>query len=282
MTTFTAPRRIAALIAVLLALSIAPPATAGTEAKLEFGVQPSSTTAGLVIAPAVTVRVLDQEGNLVTGSTTPITLSLSGGGTLFGTKTVAPVAGIATFSTLRVIPAGNYTLRATSSDAVSTATSSAFAITGAGDVCDLNGCEVGDPNGSQATTSNSTTGTIHVPTCPGAGTQTDFLSYDESAASFCVGGCIGAAVFFASDCDSGDPWLIIYRLDKSVLRTDKGAPHVVLYIEDAEGNVSVIPKCVKQGTLNPGPVCVSRQYKNGQGDSVSEILKVPGDPKIAG
>lgn len=288
MTTSNASRRSAryafATITVLtLVLSLAQPASAGTASKLEFGVQPTGTTAGLVIAPAVTVRVLDQQDNLVTDSTLPVTLSLSSGGALFGTTKQNAVGGTATFSDLRVIPAGTYTLRAVSIDSVNSKTSSAFTITGAGVVCGSGGCPtVNDPTGSEPTKNNSTTGTIQVPTCPGAGTQTDFVSYDESAASFCAGGCLGAAVFFASDCDSGDPWLIIYRLDKSLLKTDKGAVHVQLYIEYPDGSVELIPDCVKQGILNPGPVCVSRQFKNGQGDSISEILKAPGDPKIAG
>jgi len=89
-------------------------------------------------------------------------------------------------------------------------------------------------------------------------------------------------VFFASECTASDPWLIIYRLDKSVLRTDKGAAHVNLFIQNSDGSGTLIPDCIKQGVLNPGPICVSRQYKNGQGDSVTEILKSPGDPRIAG
>jgi hypothetical protein len=281
MTTSTATRRIALMAAALFLLSMAQPASAGSAKKLGFGTQPVGTTAGLVLAP-VTVQVLDNQNRIVTDSTAPITIALSSGGTLFGTTITNAVAGVATFSTLRVIPAGSYTLTATSPGLTST-TSSSFAITGAGTVCtSSNGCGVNDPNGNEPTKNNSTTGTISVPTCPGAGANTDFLSYDESAANFCEGGCLGAAVFFASDCTTGDPWLIIYRLDKSVLRTDKGAVHVVMYLEDPNGTVSVIPDCIKQGTLDPGPVCVSRQYKNGQGDSVTEILKAPGDPRIAG
>ena len=280
MTTWKSPRRIAVLIATLIALSLTQPASAGSAKKLGFGVQPVGTTAGLVLN-AVTVQILDNQSRVVTDSTAPVTLALSSSGTLYGTATQNAVAGVATFSGLRVLPGGTYTLTATS-PGLTSKTSNAFAITGAGSVCNGNGCSVNDPNGNEPTNTNKTTGSILLSSCPGAGTNTDFLSYDETAANFCEGGCLGSAVFFTSDCDSGDPWLVVYRLDKSILRTDKGAVHVTMYIEDANGISSVIPDCIKQGTLDPGPVCVSRQYKNGQGDSVTEILKAPGDPKIAG
>src|SRR5262249_5453513 len=65
--------------------------------RLAFGVQPSNTVAGALISPAVTVRVLDQFDNLVTGDTSNVTVAIGtnpGGGTLSGTTTVAAVGGI--------------------------------------------------------------------------------------------------------------------------------------------------------------------------------------------
>lgn len=273
---------VATISAVIVLLTLAQPATALSAKKLGFGVQPAGTTAGLILAP-VTVEVLDQQNRLVTDSTAAVTVALTtSAGTLYGTKTVNAVGGIATFDTLRVLPAGTYALRATSPD-LDSATSSSFTITGVGAVCGASGCPtLNDPNGVTPTNQNKTTGTVQISSCPGAETESDFASYDESAAAFCDGGCLGSAVFFSSDCDSGDPWLIIYRLDKSILRTDRGAVHVVMYIEYEDGSVDPIPDCIKQGILDPGPVCVSRQYKNGQGDSITEILKTPGDPRIAG
>jgi hypothetical protein len=271
----------AAGIAFALVFSLAQSASASSAKKLAFGVGPSTTVAGQIVAPAVTVWVLDQQNRLVTDSTAPVALTLGGGGTLYGTTTGNAVGGVATFSTLRVLPAGSYTLSASSPGLLS-ATSSSFSITGAGASCNANGCTVSDPNGSTPTNQNGTTGTVQIPNCPGAGTNTDFLSYDESAGDFCPGGCLGAAVFFASDCDSGDPWLITYRLDKSELPLDKGAPHIVMYIQSPDNTVTAIPDCVKAGVLAPYTVCVSRQFKSGQGDAITEILKAPGDPRIAG
>jgi hypothetical protein len=277
-------RRILTTIAVLaFVASIAQPASAGTAKKVAFGVQPVTTTAGRLI-PAVTVQIVDQQNRVVTDSTLPVTVALGtnpSGGTLYGTQTVNAVAGVATFGTLRIDKAGSYTLAATSPGLIG-ATSSSFAITGASAICDANGCTVSDPNGNTPTKSNSTTGTIQVTDCPGAGANTDFLSYDESSGNFCNGDCLGAAIFFASECTEGQPWLIIYRLDKSALPTDKGAAHINMYIETSPGVGSLIPDCVKQGVIGTASICVSRQYKNGQGDSVTEILKLPGDPRIAG
>ncbi|MEY2568683.1 MAG: hypothetical protein QOE35_3212, partial [Actinomycetota bacterium] len=99
---------------------------------LAFGVQPTNTTAGQAISPAVTVRILDQFDNLVTTNTDNITVAIGtnpGGGTLSGTKTVAAVGGVGTFSTLSIEKTGTgYTLTATSGS-LTGATSSAFNIT---------------------------------------------------------------------------------------------------------------------------------------------------------
>lgn len=98
---------------------------------LDFGVQPSNTIAGQSITPAVTVRIEDQFGNLVTSATSNVTVAIStnpGGGTLSGTLTVAAVGGIATFNDLSINKAGTgYTLAASSS--VTGATSGSFNIT---------------------------------------------------------------------------------------------------------------------------------------------------------
>lgn len=269
-------------IAVLL-LTFAVPASAATAKKLLIDEPVADATAGRPIS--VTVRVVDQLNRLV-DSDAPVTMSIANnpaGATLYGLTQTNAVGGIATFTNLRIVSAGTgFTLRATSPDLVEDV-SDPFDITGAAQICTANGCPpVSDPQGTTPTTQNGTTGTVQVPTCEGAGTNTDFVSYDETVANFCEGGCLGAAIFFASDCETGDPWVITYRLDKSLLPTDKGAPHIVLYIENEDGSVDVIPDCVRRGVLNPAPVCVSSQNKNGQGDSISQILKRPGDPKIGG
>src|SRR5207237_971010 len=77
--------------------------------RLAFTVQPTSTTAGTAISPAVQVAVQDAFGNTVTSSTANIPVpraSNLGGGTLAGTTTVAAVSGVASFSNLSIDKAG--------------------------------------------------------------------------------------------------------------------------------------------------------------------------------
>ena len=102
----------------------------GTATKLAFLQQPSNTTAGAAISPAVTVAVQDASGNTVTGNSSTVTLTLSGGTFAGGgtTVSVAAVNGVATFSNLVINTASSYTLAA-SDGTLTGATSSAFTIT---------------------------------------------------------------------------------------------------------------------------------------------------------
>ncbi|HYR99468.1 MAG TPA: Ig-like domain-containing protein, partial [Gemmatimonadales bacterium] len=106
--------------------------TAGTATQLVFNVQPSTTSAGAAITPAVQVTALDASNNTATGFTGNVTVAIgtnAGGGTLSGTTTVAASAGVATFSTLSIDKAGTgYTL-VTSASSVTGTTSDAFNIT---------------------------------------------------------------------------------------------------------------------------------------------------------
>ncbi|HYV48249.1 MAG TPA: Ig-like domain-containing protein, partial [Myxococcaceae bacterium] len=104
---------------------------AGPAVGLEFVVQPSNAVAGVAISPAIGVRAVDASGN--TASTGAITLAIAnnaGGGTLSGTTTVTPVAGLATFNDISINKAGTgYTLSATSG--ALSATSASFNIANA-------------------------------------------------------------------------------------------------------------------------------------------------------
>ncbi len=100
--------------------------------KLAFGTQPSTSSAGTVIAPPITVLVQDENGDTVAGDTSAVTLAIGtnpASGSLSGTATVDAVDGVATFSGLSVDKIGaGYTLAA-SSGALTSATSNAFDIT---------------------------------------------------------------------------------------------------------------------------------------------------------
>ena len=88
--------------------------TAGAPTAVAFIQEPSNTMAGVNIAPAVTVAVLDAFGNGVSGQNVTLNLS-SGTGVLSGTLTQATNAGgIATFADLNINLIGTKQLTATS------------------------------------------------------------------------------------------------------------------------------------------------------------------------
>lgn len=114
-----------------LALTVNPAAAA----KLEFNQQPVSVPFDTLIIPAVTVRALDQFGNLGEADNSTIITILIGtnpaGGILSVTATNTVSGGTATFSNLIIDKPGvGYTLSASSAGLTGT-TSNAFDITGA-------------------------------------------------------------------------------------------------------------------------------------------------------
>ena len=104
----------------------------GTATHLTFTVQPTNTTAGLVITPAVVAVAQNSSGNADTTYTNSVTVAIGanpGGGTLSGTRTVTSSRGVATFSNLSINNAGTgYTLTA-AAPLVTSATSATFNIT---------------------------------------------------------------------------------------------------------------------------------------------------------
>jgi hypothetical protein len=102
--------------------------------QLAFTTQPASTPAGSAITPAVRVTARDEFGNTATSFNDSITVAIgnnAGGGTLSGTRKVAAVAGIATFSGLSIDKTGaGYTLTAVATG-LTGATSNGFDITAA-------------------------------------------------------------------------------------------------------------------------------------------------------
>jgi len=104
----------------------------GPAAALTFTGQPSNSSAGRTISPAVRVTLQDAFGNVATSATDSVTVALGNNprnGTLSGTRTVSAISGVATFSDLSINRKGEgYTLVA-SSGALTGATSAAFDIT---------------------------------------------------------------------------------------------------------------------------------------------------------
>src|SRR5262249_32300482 len=109
--------------------------TQGAANHLAFGVQPTNTTAGAAISPAVTVRVLDASNNLViSDNTDQVTLSVAVGPPNFTGSSTLPVTvsgGIAPFNNLVLNTAGNYTLAESGTGGLLGATSAAFTVNAA-------------------------------------------------------------------------------------------------------------------------------------------------------
>src|SRR5204862_169939 len=104
--------------------------TPATATQLLFSLQPIPTRRAAALTPAVEVTAQDGNGNTATGFTGSITVAIGtnpSSGTLSGTKTVAAVAGVTTFSGLSIDKVGTgYTLTATG---VGSTTSAAVNIT---------------------------------------------------------------------------------------------------------------------------------------------------------
>ena len=100
--------------------------------RLVFTVQPTTVVSNVAIAPAVIVSAQDMNGATITSFTGEVTIALGSGpagAVLSGTTAVAAVAGVATFSDLRIDRSGSaYTLVATS-PGLAPVTSSSFVVT---------------------------------------------------------------------------------------------------------------------------------------------------------
>src|SRR5204863_3509909 len=67
--------------------------------RLSFRQEPTTTTAGSPISPAIEVTAVDGSGQLIAGYTGTVTLRIldnPGGGTLSGDRSVSAVGGVAT------------------------------------------------------------------------------------------------------------------------------------------------------------------------------------------
>ena len=105
---------------------------AGAASRLTFVQQPTTTTAGAIMTPAVTVQLTDSVGSPIAQAGVTVTVSeIPLGGRLraiSGTVANTDATGLATFSTLSISTAGNYQLTASGASLVSTQ-SNPFTIT---------------------------------------------------------------------------------------------------------------------------------------------------------
>ena len=108
-----------------------PPPPIPVATQLGFGVAPADLRTQAIFAVVLVVEVRDAAGARVTGSSAPITLTVTGGTTgaaLRGTRTVSAVKGVATFPGLSIDSAGPGYQLAASTPGLTSATSVAFAV----------------------------------------------------------------------------------------------------------------------------------------------------------
>ncbi|MBY0490953.1 MAG: Ig-like domain-containing protein [Gemmatimonadaceae bacterium] len=97
--------------------------------QLALTTQPAGAVSGVDLTTQPVVIIRDAIGNTVTGSTAPVTASItSGTGTLVGTATVNAVNGVATFTNLRINGSGAHTLTFASAGLTS-AVANSFTVT---------------------------------------------------------------------------------------------------------------------------------------------------------
>lgn len=112
--------------------------TPAAPAQLAFVTQPANGVSAQPLAPAVTLNVMDTFGNLATGATDAVTVAFGanpGNGTLGGTVTAAPAAGVVTFGDLTVDKAGaGYTLSASGASLPAVESSAFDIVAGPADV----------------------------------------------------------------------------------------------------------------------------------------------------
>ena len=81
-------------------------------AQLVFAVSSASAAAGDTLAPSPVVDIEDTFGNIVTGDSAAVTISLTPTATVAGSTSVPATSGVATFSDVQIDTTGTYTLAA--------------------------------------------------------------------------------------------------------------------------------------------------------------------------
>ena len=258
--------------------------TAGPATQLAFVQQPTATTAGSAVAPAVSVAIEDAFGNVETSDdSTEVGLVLGGEsrgpGTLSGGSPVVVSAGVATFSTLSIDNPGNgYTL-VVGAGLLAPATSSAFNVVGpATQVVFVQGptdatagstitppvtVAVEDANGNVETADNSTQVTLAVGTNPNHGTLNggaattvvdwvatfSGLSIDAAGTGYTLvatDGTYASATSSTFDITPGSATQLAFvQQPTNTAAGSSITPAVTVAVEDAYGNVETVDNSTK-------------------------------------
>ena len=96
----------------------------GAASKVMVTTQPAGAFNGIAFSTQPVVNITDAGGNTITSSTASVVASIaSGSGTLGGTTAINAVAGVATFTNLKITGTGNHTLTFTAADGLTAASS---------------------------------------------------------------------------------------------------------------------------------------------------------------
>lgn len=266
--------------------------------------QPADTAAGAVITAGfdssggpVKVEVLDGSGQLVTGSSAPVTVAIDsnpGSGTLSGTTTVDASGGVAPFSDLSINqPGTGYTLSATS-PGLRSATSAPFTILTSLQPCSASSCSA---QASSATTMGTVTSS---PTSAG-----EFLGAGIGGVSYSCGGTyqpVSDPFSFDLFSSSGvaDPnaqFTVMLEIFKATVKASgrTGASQWQICYASAEpftalpgtsgtaviGGVTVNTGLLPDCSSTQGAPCVQHRNKDNAGDVVVTLLAA-GDPFVKG
>lgn len=266
---------LAAIMALALpAMGAKPPA-----ATLAFTGQPTDSSAGEVISPAVVVVAKNTKGQINTKFSGVVTLTLQGAGTLYGTTAKAAVAGVATFTDLAVDPAGIYTLIATDGKSFTSTSSAPFSITGLAVSCGGGPCSLSTGDASNPTPEDSVIGVVNVSTTE-CSDETCFLTLDEITGDFCNGPCAGNAVKFITPSNATGIAEVQFACDKS-LCPGTGVANFTLYLQKADLSVLQLVDCSNPTPSEGELPCIQSRSRTGVGDLVFTVWLTPdGDPAM--
>ena len=248
-----------------------------------FNQQPTNVTAGVAISPSITVDVEDQFGNIVTGDSSNVTLSIdTGPGSIGGTDTVAASSGVATFSNVKLDTAGAYTLTA-GDGLLTSATSSSFMVNpaAASQIAWTQGpsdatagvanspdiiLDMEDQFGNLVTSVNSNV-TLSVDSGPGSIGGTDMVAFSSGVATFgdVVLDTAGNYILTATDggitANSGGFTInptaasqVVYGVQPSdVIAGSAISPSITVEVEDEFGNIVTGDTSTVALSVNSGP-----------------------------
>ncbi len=253
----------------------------GGTPELDFVQQPTDTTVGTAIAPAITVDATDGFGN-PTPLTAPVTLAIGtdgagSGTTLGGTLTETPVGNTATFSDIGLDQDGSgFTLTA-SAVGFSAATSDPFDVTGTS-TC---------PTGFVCTSNSSGDTTVIAP--PGSITG---LTFGPEAEGIDCGGnevtSFGSLADFtvADGFTDDNPLTIVFEYDRSLFANFDGTARFCVS-KDGGDTYTNPPPCTVTNSdtggqiTNPPPCVVSQGFIGDNCVGNLEVAQCPPDGPYA-